>query len=336
MDNQQPPSDQTPTPPRQAELEARYTKNLENGKPPYAGVKIRNVSELEWILHKRDWSGDRHIGGKRRPDLRETHLYDVNLKHAKLFRAQLDGADLAHANLEGADLRAANLMGVRLWHTRLAGADLREVILDGASRLRDMEVDDHTRFSDVAWNNAQVTRVEWPARLGDELDTKKGNRRERASAVRDAARAYRGLALALRQQGLLQRASDYRVREQQLERHARWIEGNVLAWVGLGVLELLAGYGERLGRIFVAYALIVLVFAAGFLAADMVAGQIPLTAQHALDALQISLNAVHGRVFFAQFHLDTLQSWLATAESIVGIVIEGIFVAMLIQRFFGR
>jgi hypothetical protein len=45
---------------------------------------------------------------------------------------------------------------------------------------------------------------------------------------------------------------------------------------------------------------------------------------------------VHGRVFFAQFHLDTLQSWLATAESIVGIVIEGVFVAMLIQRFFGR
>ena len=34
--------------------------------------------------------------------------------------------------------------------------------------------------------------------------------------------------------------------------------------------------------------------------------------------------------------LDTLQSWLATLESIVGIVIEGVFVAMLIQRFFGR
>jgi hypothetical protein len=40
------------------------------------------------------------------------------------------------------------------------------------------------------------------------------------------------------------------------------------------------------------------------------------------------------RVFFAQFHLDTLQSWLATAESIVGIVIEGVCLAMLIQRLF--
>jgi hypothetical protein len=58
--------------------------------------------------------------------------------------------------------------------------------------------------------------------------------------------------------------------------------------------------------------------------------------QGVLDAFQISLNAIHGRVFFAQFGLDTVQSWLATGESIVGIVIEGVFVAMLIQRFFGR
>jgi len=34
--------------------------------------------------------------------------------------------------------------------------------------------------------------------------------------------------------------------------------------------------------------------------------------------------------------LDVRQSWLATGESIVGIVIEGVFVTMLIQRFFGR
>jgi len=59
-----------------------------------------------------------------------------------------------------------------------------------------------------------------------------------------------------------------------------------------------------------------------------------MTVQNVLDVLQISLNAIHGRVFFAQFGLDTLQSWLATAESVIGIVIEGVFVAMLIQRLF--
>jgi hypothetical protein len=44
----------------------------------------------------------------------------------------------------------------------------------------------------------------------------------------------------------------------------------------------------------------------------------------------------HGRIFSTQLGMDTFQSWLATIESILGIVIEGAFVAMLIQRFFGR
>jgi hypothetical protein len=35
-----------------------------------------------------------------------------------------------------------------------------------------------------------------------------------------------------------------------------------------------------------------------------------------------------------QFGRDTLQSWLATAESVIDIVIEGVFVAMIIQRLF--
>jgi hypothetical protein len=39
--------------------------------------------------------------------------------------------------------------------------------------------------------------------------------------------------------------------------------------------------------------------------------------QEGADALQISLNAIHGRVFFVQFGLDTLQSWLASAELVL-------------------
>jgi hypothetical protein len=79
--------------------------------------------------------------------------------------------------------------------------------------------------------------------------------------------------------------------------------------------------------------IVVLTFAALFLLPTFLNGAIP-TIQQGADALQISLNAIHGRVFFAQFHLDTLQSWLATAESVIGIVIEGVFVAMIIQRLF--
>jgi hypothetical protein len=53
-------------------------------------------------------------------------------------------------------------------------------------------------------------------------------------------------------------------------------------------------------------------------------------------ALLISFTAIHGRVFLGQFGLDSPLSWIAGIEAVTGIVIEGVFVAMLIQRFFGR
>ena len=39
-------------------------------------------------------------------------------------------------------------------------------------------------------------------------------------------------------------------------------------------------------------------------------------------------------VRIAQLALDTAQVWIATVESVEGVVIEGVFVAMLMQRFF--
>jgi hypothetical protein len=53
------------------------------------------------------------------------------------------------------------------------------------------------------------------------------------------------------------------------------------------------------------------------------------------EALLVSLTAIHGRVFITTFGRDSIQAWIAAVESVVGIVIEGVFVAMLIQRFFG-
>ena len=93
-------------------------------------------------------------------------------------------------------------------------------------------------------------------------------------------------------------------------------------WLFSRLLATLSGYGYHLGNIFRAYALVVLVFAVAFLIPIFASGAFP-SGQDAANALQISLNAIHGRVFFASFTLDTLQSWLATAESVVGIVIEG-------------
>jgi hypothetical protein len=167
-------------------------------------------------------------------------------------------------------------------------------------------------------------------------DDPNARRQGQLDVYRRAVRAYRQLAVALQAQGLNEEAAPFAYRAQRLQREVLRRRGNVGGYLFSLLLAGLAGYGYRLRRIFIAYAFVVLLFAAGFLGAGLAAGHTHLDATAALDAVQISLNAIHGRVFFAQFGLDTAQSWLATGESIVGIVIEGVFVAMLIQRFFGR
>src|SRR5258708_38150179 len=53
------------------------------------------------------------------------------------------------------------------------------------------------------------------------------------------------------------------------------------------------------------------------------------------DAFLVSLSAIHGRTTFEQLGAWSPAAWVAAVESGVGIVIEGVFVAMLVQRFFG-
>jgi len=75
------------------------------------------------------------------------------------------------------------------------------------------------------------------------------------------------------------------------------------------LLAALSGYGYKLGRIFGAYALVVLVFALGYFLSSGLPGQIDLSLQQqALDSMQVSPNAMHGRVVFTALGLDTLQS----------------------------
>lgn len=146
--------------------------------------------------------------------------------------------------------------------------------------------------------------------------------------------------MVLRAQGLNEDADRFAFRAQVLQREVLRRQGSWGRWLFSWLLAVLAGYGYRLWRIFAAYALVVTLFAAGyFFSGHVLSGpgvSWRTVGQGMLDAYQVSLNAVHGRVFFVQFGLDTLQSWLATAESIIGIVIEGVFVAMIIQRFFSR
>jgi hypothetical protein len=141
------------------------------------------------------------------------------------------------------------------------------------------------------------------------------------------------LAVALQAQGLSEDAARFAYRAQLLQRRVYRLQRKPGAYLFSLLLAVLAGYGYRLWRILAAYILALVLFASAYFSAGTWLGGNHL---EWYEALLVSLTAIHGRVFITSFGLDSVQSWVAAIESVVGIVIEGTFVAMLIQRFFGR
>lgn len=289
-----------------------------------------------------------------RATLSGADLIDADLSHADLGFSTIEKAHLGWTTLAGAHMRGANLRGTLLLFADLSGtslfrADLRGVSLYGArmserTLLGRTALDRTTRLADVLWNNAPLTGIDWSQlpRLGDEEqprqtawdgdnDTFKAAHAGRADAEA-AARAYTRLALALQQQGVDEAAARFAYRGRVLERRLAWQHGQRARWLFLALLGLLAGYGYRMGRILIAYLLIIGICAGAYY---LLGQQSP---PHLLphEALLVSVTAFHGRVFAEQFHVDSLQGWVAAFEAVAGLVIEGVFIAMLAQRFFGK
>ncbi len=364
--NQNEPETSEPAAERQAELRAAYNANLAAGKPPHEKVVIRTLGELRWILREHDWSGEFiNLERKQRPDLRgAATMYNANLSGADLSGADLSstdlsGADLSDTNLIGATLRGVHLAGANLSRatiidadmrgadlgiadlreanlsdTNLSGADLSGARMDAATTLDGVTLDGNTHLGDVRWNGAQLTQVPaWPLPLGDEQAIAEAQSRRRAiAAYRNAARAYRGLSIALRGQGLLIPASNYRLREQVLERKAMLLEFSLLGWVFSWLLYLVAGYGERPVRSFFAYLLVIAGFTTAYLALGPGEGHV-FSIQ---GALVFSLTSFHGRGFFpGTLSLDDFVTLLAAIEAVIGLFIEITFIATFTQRFFG-
>jgi hypothetical protein len=304
------PDDTEPTPERQAELQAAYEANMAAGKPPYQGVRIDYREELNWIVEVQGWSVDLEEVGER-----------PNLSGAIMVQASLAGANLAGA--------------------QLSGADMREAVMDATTRVQRVIFSRTTRLRDVVWNGVPLTQVTWVSRLGDEREIKEAvTRQDRVDIYHDIARAYRGLSLALRSQGLLISASNYRLREQVLERKATFWERKLLSWVFSWLLNLVAGYGERPIRAFFAYVAVLIGFAATFFVLG--SGVLGLDTHDALSsplaALVFSVTSFHGRGFFpgGGLPLDDPITVLAALEAIMGLFIEITFIATFTQRFFAR
>jgi hypothetical protein len=247
-----------------------------------------------------------------------------------------------NANLSSANLRAANLNGADLGGANVNGADLRSARMDAETDLGGVRLDAQTRVGSVYWNGVTVQGLPgWPATLGDErgIGVAK-NRTTRIRTYREASRAYRNLSIALRSQGLLIPASDYRLREQVLERRAKFVEFNLLGWSFSWLLDLVAGYGERPTRSFVAYLLVIFGFAAAFFAIG--SGVLGIGGHEVINspvsALVFSVTSFHGRGFFpgGGLALDDPITILAAVEAVLGLFIEITFIATFTQRFFAR
>jgi uncharacterized protein YjbI with pentapeptide repeats len=326
---------------------------------PRVGLDLRGAD-----LREADLSGlplARTVAALTDPQARaatrqQTHLAAVRLERSSLRAAgleaailgwaRLEDADLTDARLTGADLFAAHLEGANLTGAHLAGADLQNAYFDASTYLTratagTRELDGFV-VADVRWGGVNLARVQWAtmAMLGDgrrarqamtaEGQAKTG--RVRLGEYSAAVRAQFQLALALRGQGLNDLADRFTYRAQVLQRVVLRRQGRYGQWLFSLLLAALSGYGYRLGRILVAYACVVAAFAAAFSVGGAIAG----THLEWQQALLVSITAIHGRVFFEQFGLDNPLAWVAAVESVVGIVIEGVFVAMLIQRWFQR
>jgi hypothetical protein len=305
-------------------------------------ANLSHVALCDVYLRLADLSGANLVFA----DLHGAHLADTNLAHADMGRVNLQGAELNYANLSDAHLREASLEGANLQYAKLNGArlyraDLRSAILHGVQMepstiFSDVTLNGSTWLGDVIWNGVSLARVNWDQarRLGDELGIAAAqNPQERTEAYRAAARAYHQLAVALQEQGLGDVASQYAYRAQVLQRKVSWRQRKLGQWLFSLILALLAGYGYRMGRILLAYLVVVGVSSVAYFVLGAL-GFGPHFAPH--EALLVSVTAFHGRVFAEQFRPDMPQAWIAAFEAVMGLVIEGVFIAMLAQRFFGK
>jgi uncharacterized protein YjbI with pentapeptide repeats len=292
-------------------------------------------------------------------DLRYAHLEGADLRYA-----HLEGADLRYVHLEGATLRHAHLEGGQIYiksknfTQNIPPADLRMAFFDDSTVLNDVVLGDihlgWPQVADVRWGNANLSVVSWTQMkmLGDEyiarqkkFNGKMKDRKKRLEEFEVAVRANRQVSVILQAQGLNEPAAQYAYRAEVLQKRVLWlhiVEQHVtfrkrmqslgallLSWS----LYLLAGYGYRSWRSFVAYLLVITAFATVYFIIGSTVGP----ALSPVSALVFSMTSFHGRGFFpGGIKLDDPLTIFAALEAFIGLLIEVTFIATLTQRLFSK
>jgi len=313
-----------------------------------------------------------HLEGARLygAHLEGVRLNSAYLEGADLGYAHLERADLIKIHLEGANLKGAFLTEADLSYGYLTRADLSKTRLGGGYMKSVMLSDEKRvgpRLVDIRWGDINLAVVNWTQMdiLGEEHEARQTKQyyviegegqirkrvdkyeahqakqyveevKDRATRLNEyetAVRANRQLAIALQNHALNEDATHFAYRAQVLQRKVLWKQRNFWKWLGSAILALLAGYGYRMWRILVAYLLIVLLCAVAY----FVLGMYYEPHLSFLDAVLTSITAFHGRVFSEPFlRPGEPQLWVTAFEAVAGLVIEGVFIAILAQKFFGK
>lgn len=286
-----------------------------------------------------------------------THLEGANLR-----RGRLKGAFLHNTHLEGADFYAAHLEGASLKHAYLGGnissmhppANLQRAFFDSGTNLEFAQLGNKEQgfvtLADVHWSDVNLALVKWSFldMVGDERKARQKTQQGQAkdAAIRldeyeTAVRANRQLAVALQSQGLNEQAARFAYRAQILQKIALRLQilqpsisfkqrlQSLGAWLFSWFLSLIAGYGYKVWRSFLAYLLIVGTFTVLYLFLD------PHLTWY--EAIVVSMTAFHGRGFSpSTFSPGDPLSIAAAIEAFVGLIIEVTFIATLTRRFFGQ
>lgn len=267
------------------------------------------------------------------------------LAFGERLNATVEQTNIAAARMKEANLNEAKLQLAHLYKADLQGADLREAQLDSVD-MKEATLSDEkygpVMLADVIWGEINLAVVDWTpvTMLGDERKarqqkTSDGTMKAEGTRINEfqtAVRANRQLGVVLRDQGMNEVADRFAYRAQLLQRKVFWRQHELGRWLFSMLLALLSGYGYRIWRILAAYIVMVSLFALAYFVLGMhYAPHMPLD-----QAFLESITAFHGRVFLEQFSSNTPQIWLTALEAIVGLIIEGVFIAMLIQRFFSK
>ncbi len=290
-----------------------------------------------------------------RANLKEANVREVQLPEASLVRAHLEGADLRRSHLEGSDLRETHFEGTDLREAHLEDANLRRAFFTSASNLDGIILGntkhENVQLAGTHFGDADLTMVNWSQikMLGDECrarqpgqsDEKGKDAITRLHEYQKAVQANRQLAVVLQAQGLNEQAARFAYRAQVLQRRVFWFEvtqqnvklrqrGRSLgAWLFSWFLFLLAGYGYKPERSFLAYLLVISTFMILYLHLN------PHLAWY--EAIVVSMTAFHGRGFSpSTFSPGDPLSIVSAVEAFVGLIIEVTFIATLTRRFFGQ